>query len=234
VIGGLLATWVACFAAGVWVGVPTDEGTRRLPRPARHVMMCIHLVMGLYWLLAAAHGTSAWPYGLWIAGGLVFGALGDLALARTLPLGRHWEIGGVALFAMGHLLYAAAILTLRTAWPGASFSWLAGLLGAAIAVATWLFLVNSPERGILNIASLLYGMLLLALAGLAVGLTASHLGMWSLSSGLILFAVSDLILSQAMVRRRNIRSILDLVWLVYGLAQMFIAASIGEAAMLLR
>jgi hypothetical protein len=52
--------------------------------------------------------------------------------------------------------------------------------------------------------------------------------MWTLALGL-LFAASDLLLAQHLIRRRGFPYIRDVVWLIYGLGLILIILSIGEA-----
>lgn len=228
----LLIGWAAVYAFGLRTGKPSEDRSRHLPGWARLVMIAIHVAMGMLWLLGSAQGTPASTYALWIMGGLIFGALGDLALGNMLPLGSRAEIAGVGLFAVGHVLYLTAILTLR-ALLDLPAPWIAVGASILIGLILWLAMVNNPERGVLNWASLPYALLLIALTGLAVDLALRTGGMWRLAGGLLLFAASDLLLAQSLIRRQSFPYLHDLVWLLYGVGQLLIAISVGEAVILL-
>jgi hypothetical protein len=57
--------------------------------------------------------------------------------------------------------------------------------------------------------------------------------MFRLGIGAVLFAISDVLLSQVVVKHRGFRNIHDIVWLLYSAGQFLIALSIGEAVGLL-
>jgi uncharacterized membrane protein YhhN len=173
----------------------------------------------------ATGSPAASRYALWIALGLVAGALGDLILADVLSL-REPVIPGMAAFAAGHLFYLAAIFSAGRflPWQPRSIPILVGaILGAAL---LWRLLVYHPQESrTLNVGSLIYTALLVGVTALA-----NLSGLASLGAGMILFAVSDVLLSQSLIRRRGFPLIHDVVWLLYSAGQMLIAFSIAEAA----
>ncbi len=77
--------------------------------------------------VAAAGDAGQWTYGRWVMIGLVFGALGDLAL---LARKRRGFVFGMISFALDHvaILRAAALVVAPSAWP-----WAWGLVPAALA-----------------------------------------------------------------------------------------------------
>jgi hypothetical protein len=156
----LLLLWSAAYTFGMRVGAPNQDYSRRLLPKARLVMIGIHLAMGLLWLLGTALGTPAAAYGGWVMGALIFDALGDLALGGLLPFaGRKSEVVGLALFAVGHVLYIIAILALRGALGISGFPWMAVAISTAFGALLWFAFVSSPQRGMLNNASLPYALL---------------------------------------------------------------------------
>jgi len=226
----LLIIWVAAYAVGMWRGRPSADRSRRLPRGSKFVMIAIVLLYGGMWLGLAA-GTAALSFAWLILIGLVAGAAGDLLLAGVFPLKRA-ELLALGVFGVGHLFYIAAALSLRVqlghgdALPVAT----AMGIGAVLAVAIWTTLVRHPSGSrTMNIASLIYGVLLLITVAVIALLGMESGSLALLLVGIVLFAVSDLILAQYLIRKRGFPYIRDIVWLIYSTGQMLIAFSIGVA-----
>jgi uncharacterized membrane protein YhhN len=118
-----------------------------------------------------------------VVAGLALGAAGDFALARP---GDRWFLAGMALFAAGHLAYAAAFLGLGAGWPGWPVLLALGLLAGSTEV--WL----SPRTGALRWPVRGYVVLIVAMAALAAALPA---GRGWLVLGAALFVASDLMLA---------------------------------------
>jgi hypothetical protein len=223
---GLAAIWLGAYGVGMALGKTTQNRWRRLARPAKLVMIgCTLGSAALWWIGVAMASPAASRYAPWIAGGLVAGALGDLILADVLPF-REPVIPGMVAFAAGHLFYLAAILSEGRFLPWQPLSFL--ILGGALlgAMLLWRLLVYNPrESRPLNAGSLIYTMLLVGITALA-----NLSGLVSLGAGMILFGVSDVLLSQSLIRHRGFPLIHDVVWILYSAGQMLIAFSIAEAA----
>ena len=109
-------------------------------------------------------------------------------------------------------------------------------VGVAATAAAWFYLIRNPGGSrTLNIASLIYGVLLGASVAIAVGLTVETGALVVMSLGLILFMLSDFLVAQHLIRKRNLFPyVRDAMWLVYSTAQVLIAFAIGTAALLAR
>lgn len=226
----LLAIWAAAYVVGMWRGQPSADRSRRLPRGSKFAMIAMVLLYGGMWLGLAA-GTAALRFALLIFGGLLAGAVGDLLLAGIFPFKRA-ELLALGVFGVGHLFYIAAALGLRAqlgredAPPVAA----AAGIGAVLAVVVWMLLVRNPGGNrTMNIASLIYGVLLFITVAAVALLWVESGSLAVLLVGIVLFAVSDLILAQYLIRERGFPYIRDVVWLIYSAGQMLIAFSIGTA-----
>jgi uncharacterized membrane protein YhhN len=230
----LLAIWALAYVLGMILGKDNEDRSRRLALWGKLAMIGVVLALGGVWTLAIAWGTPAVRYAWLIVAGLAAGALGDLLLAGVFPL-KKADLIGIGAFAVGHIFYIAAILTARGLLGITNVQpMIAAVLdGTVLAVVGWVVLINNPEGSrTLNIASLIYGILLFATAAIATSLwiESAHLGILAL--GLVLFAVSDFILAQYLIRKRGFTYQRDVVWIIYSTAQVLIAFSIGGAMLL--
>jgi uncharacterized membrane protein YhhN len=223
----LVVVWAIAYVLGMAFKEPKANGTRRLPLWTKLVMITATLALALHWFFMpdAHHAAAAYL----IVAGLVAGAVGDLILADVFPL-RRTEIAAMGVFGVGHFLYIAAVLVARRTYalagPGPL---IAAVGGAALAVIAWRALVYNPTGSrTLNTGSLVYGVLLLITTGLAIDLTIESGALLTLAPGIILFAASDVILAQSMIRRRGTPLLRDIVWIIYSGGQMLIAYSVGQ------
>lgn len=227
----LLAVWLAAYVLGMVRGHPNEDRSRRLARPAKLVMIAAALGLGLLWL-SVASGSTAALYANLIFLGLLAGAVGDIFLADMIPVKRP-EIGGMIAFGIGHLLYFAAILAAAAALDArTSQVVLSAIAGGALGIGVWAGLVRNPGGSrTLNVGSLVYGILLVGVAAAALALWWGTGTMVSLAVGMVLFAISDMMLAQYLIRQRGFPSIRDVVWIIYSSAQVIIAFSIGAAVL---
>lgn len=233
VFSALIVVWAAAFVIGMIRGRPDASVVRRLPVASRVIMIGVTLAVAGIWWLGFAAWSAADHYALWIVLGLTAGAVGDLILADLFPF-RRPEIPALIVFGVGHVFYLMAIFSLRSLLGLIQTSSVVGALivSAALMVAGWALWVRNPHgRRSLNIASLVYGLLLFVTAGLAIETAIEAGAMLPLAVGLTLFAISDVMLAQYLIRQRSFRLIRDIVWIIYSSGQMLIAFSIGAALM---
>lgn len=230
---GMGIVWIVTYAVGMWLGAPNDDRSRRLALPAKLVMIALTLAMGIIWLIAVA-GSPATTYGVLIVLGLIAGAVGDLLLADVLPVKKP-EMPAMAVFGVGHLLYLAAAIVFSTQMQLNGGRMVVAAIGGALVIALlWAALVATGRVSrTMNLGSLIYGMLIGIVAGVATSVRLTSGALLSLAVGLILFALSDLLLARYLLRKQGFTSVRDVVWLIYSLAQILIAASIGGAAIAL-
>lgn len=224
----LLILWAGLLAGGLLLGRPDAQRRNRLPLPVRMALSLTLLAAALVWWLAGAAGTPLASYGLWIAAGMACGLLGDVFMAGLIvPKPRH-VIFGILAFGAGHVFYilafrqAAVVLGLNSG-PVWLWSWVIYLTAAAL---LWVLLVREPGRGpALNYGTLGYSLLLAAMAGAAAALAVQSAAFLPLAVGGLLFIVSDLVLGSELMRRTHFRSIGDVIWTTYTVAQMLIVYS---------
>lgn len=231
----LAAIWAAAYVIGMLRGQPNEDRSRRLPRTAKLIMIAVTLIFGALWL-AHASGTDAAQFALLVFLGLFFGAGGDLLLAGMFSFKRA-ELVALGVFGIGHAFYIAASLTLRTQMGFTAIPPVIAALAVAATLAAliWALQVRNPSGSrTMNIASLIYGILLMITVAIAALLWIDVPRMAILLAGITLFAVSDLLLAQYLIRRQGFAYIRDVVWLIYSTGQVLIAFAIGAAAALLR
>jgi hypothetical protein len=235
VLLGLGAVWLGVFVAGMLLGQPNQDHSKRLACWAKLVMIAVTLVIGALWWFGYAVGTAAARFALLIFLGLIACAVGDVLLAGLFPF-RRAEVLSLAGFGIGHLFFIAGVLQMRNLMgvSGAMPVLVATGAGVVVTAGAWFFLIRNPEGSrTLNIASLIYGMLLGASVAVAFGLTIETGALAVMSLGLILFMISDFLVAQHLIRKRNLFPYMrDAMWLVYSAAQVLIAFAIGTGALL--
>lgn len=229
----LLVVWAGLLFGGFLWGKPNLERRGRMPAWTRLSSSLVLVVAGWSWY-SVARGTTTATFALLIAIGMTLGLVGDLFMAKVLPVSGH-VLWGMASFGLGHVAYIAACILwgnhhgLAAPWPRyASWSvWLAvGALGWYFAV----FRRSAPgTRSALHWAALPYALLLASTAGAATGLAVQEPSLWLIAVGAMLFLLSDLILAGRRFGNLDFPLIDDAIWLTYGPAQMCIVYSIGAA-----
>ena len=229
----LLIAWAALLFGGFIFGKPQAgrEGTRCPPGRAwlRRRCWSWRAGAGPRWL----SGSGAATFSLLIAVGMTLGFLGDLFMAKLLPVSPHvlWGMArsGWATSPTSPRSWAtAAAHGLDAAGPRLG-AWLAWLLIGAVA---WYFVVFRGQKPTaLHWAALPYSLLLASTAGFATGLALQDPAFVPLAIGAVLFLISDLILAAQLFAGRRFRLIDDVVWLTYGPGQMLIVYSVGAAIM---
>ena len=232
----LLIAWAALlfggFIFGDRLGGPQPGREGRMPTWTRMASSLALVVAGWSWG-ALAKGSDAATFALLIAVGMTLGFLGDIFMAKLLPVSPQ-VLWGIGAFGLGHVAYIAAIVGYGNAHgldaPGARFGvWFAWLLIGALA---WYFVVFRGQKPTaLHWAALPYSLLLASTAGFATGLALQNPAFAGLAIGAALFLISDLILAAHLFAGRTFRLIDDIVWLTYGPGQMLIIYSAGATLM---
>lgn len=172
-----------------------------------------------------ARQAAAWKSTAWlVAIGMLFGFLGDAAMANKISILPDRVLGGMLFFGLGHLAYIAALewtrrrlnLLANNRW------WLAILFWQVVGIAIWYGVVFlSDSKPALHYPALGYCLLLALTAGMAWGLALQHQVAWLIALGATLFLASDAILAWQLFRNSGpVTSFL--VWATYGPGQMFI------------
>lgn len=193
------------------------------------------LVLVLAALVTARQFASPLKWIAWLcAVGMLFGFLGDAAMANHLRILPDRVLSGMLCFAIGHLAYIAAVeLTRRRLGLVFSRSWLtAVLVWQIVGVAIWYGVVFlSDSKPALHYPALGYCLLLALTAGMTSGLALQVRSSWWVALGADLFLASDAILAWQLFRGGG-PVIGFLVWATYGTGQMLIVY--GFRRMLLR
>jgi uncharacterized membrane protein YhhN len=183
------------------------------------------LVLGAWtWYLVTRDTPSVVMFALLVAVGMTLGLLGDLLLADALPV-KQGFLAGMGAFALGHIAYIAAILSLtpHMQWIIEGVALLVGLVG-------WYRVVfRGTEATALRWVALPYALLLATTAGVAVGLAIQTPTFVPLAIGAALFLVSDLLVAGERFGGLRFPHLDDAVWLTYGPAQMLIVYAVNSA-----
>jgi hypothetical protein len=224
----LVIIWAGLLFGGFVFGKPQPGRQGHMPMWTRLASSLTLVVAGWVWA-AAAWNNAAGSFARLIAVGMTFGFLGDLFMAKLLPVSPHM-LWGISAFGLGHVAYIAALLGLgdarglNAAGPRLA-AWLAWLI---IGASAWYLVVFRGQRPtVLHWAALPYALLLASTAGFAAGLALQHGAFLPLAVGAALFLISDLILAARLFAGRAFPLIDDIIWLTYGPGQMLIVYSIG-------
>lgn len=227
---GLWIAWACLLFGGLSARGSQPGGSGRMSMPMRLLSSALLVAAGWSWAWFS-RGTGAAGYAKAIAAGMSLGFLGDLLMARVLPVREH-VLAGMAAFGLGHVAYIAAGLRfgaahgLDAAGPLLA-AWAAWLLAGA---AGWYLVVARGEkRTALHWVALPYALLLASTAGVASGLALQAGAFWPFAAGAGLFLFSDLILAAGLFGRVRLPRYNDIIWLTYGPGQMAIVYSIGAA-----
>lgn len=222
-----VAVLLACALlqmAGVVAGPVLTAGTETIPQWARlpgTLLLVLYAVLG--WL--SRQGAARRYAGL-IAGGMLFGHLGDLAMGGVIPSPDGW-LAGMLLFGIGHGFYIAAFLALRHQ--------LGSLLGPAVPTMLslggllWLGMTAGSDQGaVMRYGALAYTLVICTMTGLALALSANERSLWSLALGAVLFLLSDILLGLSAFR--SVREALwnDLIWVIYISGQALLVTSVAR------
>lgn len=226
----LLLAWAVLLFGGFIIGRPDADVVHRIPVWARMASSAALVVAAWSWF-ALARGGPAGAFALLVAIGMTLGLAGDLLMAKLLPAPNH-VLFGMTAFGLGHVAYIAAFLRLgdqaglNAAGPrwGAWAAWLlVGLIG-------WYFAVyRGQQPTVLHWVALPYALLLASTAGFATGLAVQAPAFLPLACGGALFLFSDLLLAGQLFAGVHFYLIGDVVWFLYGPAQMLIVYTVNVA-----
>ncbi len=233
---GLLIAWAALLFGGLLWHAPRPGRVGRMPVQTRILSSAALVVAGWSWAWFS-RGAGAAGYATWIALGMTLGFLGDLLMARLLPIREH-ALAGMGAFGLGHGAYITAGLRfgaehgLDATLPRAA-AWAMWLL---IGAAGWYLAVLRGQRQItvLYWAALPYALLLASTAGMATGLALQAGAFWLFAVGAALFLISDLIIAAGLFGGLRFRNSDDVIWLTYGPGQMLIVYSVAAALLAAR
>lgn len=228
---GLLILWALFLFGGFLFGELNAEGTHRIPLWARMASSFTLVVASWSWFIFA----DVFPrsYSLLIAVGMTLGFIGDLFMARLIPI-KDYVLGGIGSFGLGHIAYIIAFISFSNErhWfrGNENIRWNALIVWWVIALISWYFVVfRGQKHTFLHYAALPYGLLLASTAGLATGLASQTPLFIPLVIGTALFLLSDFILAAQLFNGLHFKMIGDIVWLTYGPAQMLIVYSVASA-----
>jgi uncharacterized membrane protein YhhN len=220
---GVLILWALFLFGGFVFGKLNVEGTHRIPRWARMASSFTLVIAAWSWFIFADVFPKS--YGLLIAIGMTLGFVGDLFMARLIPI-KDYVLGGIGSFGLGHIAYIIAFISFgneRIQWIALIVWWLIGSAG-------WYIIVfRGQKHTFLHYAALPYALLLASTAGLATSLAIGETVFILLAIGTALFLISDLILAAQLFNGLHFKMIGDVVWLTYGPAQMLIVYSVASA-----
>ncbi|HEY77024.1 MAG TPA: lysoplasmalogenase [Thermoflexia bacterium] len=202
-----------------------DEGrTHRSPTWARMVHSAALVLAALVWWRGRAVGTGLAGFAAMVFWGMFFSFVGDLLMARVVPLPRY-PIPGMVAFGVAHVLYILGYVRAGTALGlGSGLAWGIGVgVGLLLAVVLWWALIRTPDADpILGYGALGYALLLGGMAGAATALAVQRPRFAILAVGALLFLISDAILGNRLFRHNDWFLVGDVVWVLYTAGQSLI------------
>jgi hypothetical protein len=225
---GLLLLWAALLFGGFLCGKLDARQTRRMPTWTRLVssVVLVAAAWSWYWL---TRGSAANTVALLIAVGMTLGMLGDVFMAKLLPVPQY-VLWGMVAFGLGHVAYISAFWRLgNLRGLDASSRWGAWAVWLLVGLIGWYFAVYRGQKPtVLHWAALPYALLLASTAGLASSRAVQAPVFVPLALGGALFLLSDLILAARLFSGAHFYLIDDVVWLTYGPAQALIVYAISR------
>jgi len=224
--------WVL-LSGGLLLGKLNAEQTGRLPRPLRMLLSALLVVAAFLQWHYGSGASAPRSYALLVFLGMAASFVGDLIMARLIPVSNRL-IFGMAAFAVGHALYLSAFVHLLRESPpaGVGVAGLGFVSAAFLAFAVWAWYswVRNPDRGrAINMGSLVYGLLFGLAASLAILLAIADPHYVGLAAGSLLFMLSDLVLGNWVIRGHVWTSVNDVIWLAYVSGQLLIVYSVAAA-----
>lgn len=223
----LLLAWAALLLAGWFIDSGGRTARNRLPLTVRMATSAVLTAAALVWWRDGTADTALAAYGLLIFLGMTLGLVGDLVMAKVIRTPKR-VIFGMLAFGAGHLCYIAAFIGLGRGLGQFSAATLAAIwLGYALLSAVlWYTLIRQPARGrALSIGTLVYALLLATMAAAAMALAVQDVRLLPLALGGLLFIASDMFVGSELMRGTSFRSIGDVIWITYTVAQMLIVYS---------
>jgi hypothetical protein len=226
---GLLILWAVFLFGGFLRGKLNADNTHRIPRWARMASSFTLVVAAWSWFAFA--DILPREYSLLIAIGMTLGFIGDLFMAKLIPV-KDYVLGGIGSFGLGHIAYIIAFIHFGNEWNffvrNETQRWVVVFVWWLIALAGWYVVVfRGQKHTFLHYAALPYGLLLATTAGLATGLALHEPVFILLAIGTALFLISDFTLAAQLFNGLHFKMIGDVVWLTYGPAQMLIVYSVA-------
>jgi len=217
----LILSQLTLFLIGIlgpWRDPPALKTNGRLARPVR-MLLSFSLVVAAFaiWL-----GGAKLPiYAPWVALGMLASFIGDVMMARLIPMSNRL-IGGMIAFIVAHALYITAytqtMQTISSLEPYNRFDIgvAAGLaFYGALIIFGWLRYVRNPRKDrATNIGALVYLLFVGTMASFAFAL-GNALGLWLAAIGGLLFVVSDFIVVASDVGGKFVKNSSDWGWLTY-------------------
>lgn len=221
---GLLGVGLGIYIAGFILGRPNAEMTHRSPTWARMFNSATLVLAALVWWRAVAAGTPFGSYAAFIFLGMAGSFVGDLLMARVIPLPAH-PIPGIVAFGVAHVFYILGCIQIAQALGATDGRIWAGAVVAleVLGIVLWRTLIYSPEASpVLAYGALGYALLLAGTTGAAIALAIQEPRLIVLAVGAVLFLVSDAILGNRLLRGNDWFMVGDVVWAIYIAGQSLI------------
>jgi YhhN family len=239
ITAGLWILWAVLLLGGAVLSeVVQQSAANNQVMLASHLGSSVVLVAAAWiWFLGFNRSTATVTAALF-AVGMTAGAIGDFfnsGILQDLIRLPDPVLGGIAAFAIGHIVYITACVRVAREHGFRS----RGRRAAAVVfwqvfgLISWFFVVYCGAKGgtsLLVWAALPYSLLLAGTTGIATYLALENRRFVPLAIGAVLFLASDMILAFRMFRG-EFPLAAHAVWMTYGPAQMLIVYSIGTAAL---
>ncbi len=210
---------LALFLIGIlgpWRDAPALKTNGRLARPVR-MLLSFSLLVAAFAI--GLSGAKLPTYAQWVAFGMLASFIGDLVMARLIPLPNRL-IGGMIAFFIAHALYITAFISsLVESLAGWIVVLTVLLFYCSLITFGWFRLVHNPKQDrAINIGALVYLLWVGTMASFAFAVGNAS-GLWLAAIGGLLFVISDFIVVACEVGGKRIKNASDWIWLTYVSAQ---------------
>lgn len=232
----LMVAWLGLIVFGAITGELNGGQTSKIPLLYRIACTFLLVVCAAVWWGGTIGPMRA--VAMLICFGMSFGFWGDLVMGKLVAIpGLDHLILGMLVFGTCHVFYILAFRRLaRILKANKPMPWVGGILLMLLAaVAVWYLFVQTPEADVVrNVGSLVYALLICAMAGCALGITFQRPGMGPAFIGAALLVTSDVLLAAYVFRHVKWFLVDDGVWLIFNVGQALIVFSTGYALRILR
>lgn len=222
---------IVLLVGGLVFGRLNVDATSRLPRPLRMLLSATLVLAAFVAWQAGLGGATVQRYAVLIFLGMTAAFVGDLVMARLIPVPSRLIFGMMA-FGIAHLLYVAAFLYLAQRLGFIYAARLGTILLSVLSFCSWAWYSQVRNPGgsrALNAGSLFYGWAIGVMTALAVNLALHDTHFIGLAAGALLFLTSDFVLGSWQIRGRTWKSVNDVIWTTYVAGQLLIVYSVAAA-----
>lgn len=224
IIIALLIVFAGFLVFGFAFGTLSDDRTRRQSDATRLPQAIVLVVCALIWWLFAARSLPGEDFARYVFLGMAFSFVSDMIRARLIAP-DHAFIWRALVQGAGTVFYILALRELQILFGLNDKSTLVLMLvvGWVVSVGIWMGLIMVPDDGpAINIATLIYGILLGSMAAYAIAIAIQMPGLLPVAAGACMYFIANEIWDNHNLQKNNWHLVGDAAWTTYILGQALI------------